>query len=167
MSFGSRWSMANNLSVSKSASNRDRIDIITSILDASNGGATRRRILLVSGLSSNQFKRYLSLLIENDYIRMEIQEKSKGIVIYRTTDKGIALLNVYQRIRDLLSPDTTTSNWFIDYRSSIPLSHNMQKRWEDQNDKRKRGNLRIVFMTWIVCMWVIDYVIFRILELII
>jgi predicted transcriptional regulator len=82
----------------------------------------------VSGLSSNQFKRYLSLLIENDYIRMEIQEKSKGIVIYRTTDKGIALLNVYQRIRDLLSPDTTTSNWFIDYRSSIPLSHNMQKR---------------------------------------
>lgn len=120
--------MANNLSVSKSASNRDRIDIITSILDASNGGATRRRILLVSGLSSNQFKRYLSLLIENDYIRMEIQEKSKGIVIYRTTDKGIALLHVYQRIRDLLSPDTTTSNWFIDYRSSIPMWNNMQKR---------------------------------------
>jgi predicted transcriptional regulator len=120
--------MANNLSVSKSASNRDRIDIITSILDSANGGATRRRILLVSGLSSNQFKRYLSLLIENDYIRMEIQEKSKSTVIYRTTDKGIALLHVYQRIRDLLSPDAATSNWFIDYRSSIPMWHNMQKR---------------------------------------
>src|SRR3712207_6958666 len=79
--------MANNLSISKNTSNRDRIDIITSILDASNGGATRRRILLLSGLSSNQFKRYLSLLIENDYIRMEIQERSKGTAIYRTTDK--------------------------------------------------------------------------------
>src|ERR671921_718400 len=111
-------SMANNVSVSKSTSNRDRIDITTSILDSANGGTTRRRILLVSGLSSNQFKRYLSLLIENDYIRMEIQESSKGI----------ALLRVYQRIRDLLSPDTATNNWFIDYRSSIPMWHNMQKK---------------------------------------
>src|SRR3712207_1848440 len=106
--------MANNVSVSKSTSNRDRIDIITSILDASNGGATRRKILLVSGLSSNQFKRYLSMLIENDYIRMEIQERSKGTAIYRTTGKGIALLRVYQRIRDLLSPDTAANNWFIE-----------------------------------------------------
>ena len=120
--------MANNVSVSKSTSNRDRIDIITSILDSANGGATRRRILLVSGLSSNQFKRYLSLLIENDYIRMEIQERSKGTAIYRTTGKGIALLRVYERIRDLLSPDTATNNWFIDYRSSIPMWHNMQKK---------------------------------------
>ena len=131
--------MANNVSVSKSTSNRDRIDIITSILDASNGGATRRKILLVSGLSSNQFKRYLSMLIENDYIRMEIQERSKGTAIYRTTGKGIALLRVYQRIRDLLSPDTATNNWFIDYRSSIPMWHNMQKKWEDQSKKQRKN----------------------------
>ena len=120
--------MANNVSGSKSTSNCDRIDIITSILDSANGGATRRRILLVSGLSSNQFKRYLSMLIENDYIRMEIQERSKGTANYRTTDKGIALLRVYERIRDLLSPDNATNNWFIDYRSSIPMWHNMQKK---------------------------------------
>ncbi len=120
--------MANNLSVSKNASNRDRVDIITSILDAANGGATRRRILLTSGLSSNQFKRYLALLVENDYIRMEIQERNKGTAIYRTTDKGIALLQIYQRIRELLSPDTVTNNWLIDYRSSIPMWHNMQNK---------------------------------------
>jgi predicted transcriptional regulator len=120
--------VANNLSISKNTSNRDRIDIITSILDAANGGATRRRILLLSGLSSNQFKRYLSLLIENDYIRMEIQERSKGTAIYRTTDKGIALLRIYERIRDLLSPETATNNWLIDYRSSMPMWHNMHKK---------------------------------------
>jgi predicted transcriptional regulator len=102
--------MANNLSVSKNTSNRDRIDIITSILDAANGGATRRRI------------------IENDYIRMEIQERSKGTATYRTTDKGIALLRIYQHIRDLLSPDTATNNWFVDYKSSIPMWHNMQNK---------------------------------------
>jgi predicted transcriptional regulator len=120
--------VANNLSISKNTSNRDRIDIITSILDAANGGATRRRILLLSGLSSNQFKRYLSLLIENDYIRMEIQERSKGTAIYRTTDKGIALLRIYERIRDLLLPETATNNWLIDYRSSMPMWHNMHKK---------------------------------------
>jgi predicted transcriptional regulator len=120
--------VANNLSISKNTSNRDRIDIITSILDAANGGATRRRILLLSGLSSNQFKRYLSLLIENDYIRMEIQERGKGTAIYRTTDKGIALLRIYERIRDLLSPETATNNWLIDYRSSMPMWHNMHKK---------------------------------------
>lgn len=68
---------------------------------------------------------------------MEIQERSKGTAIYRTTGKGIALLRVYQRIRDLLSPDTATNNWFIDYRSSIPMWHNMQKKWEDQSYKTK------------------------------
>ena len=33
--------------------------------------------------------------------------------------KELLLLHIYQRIRDLLSPDTTVNNWFIDYRSSI------------------------------------------------
>ena len=47
-------------------------------------------------------QRCLSMLIENDYIRMEIQERSKGTAIYRTTDKGIALLRIYQHIRDLI-----------------------------------------------------------------
>ena len=75
--------MANNVSISKSTSNRDRIDIITSILDAANGGASRRRILLVSGLSSNQFKRYLSMLIENDYIKLDT------IDCFVITPKGI------------------------------------------------------------------------------
>jgi hypothetical protein len=37
-------------------------------------------------------------------------------------------LRVYQRIRELLSPDTAANNWFIDYRSSIPMWHNMQKK---------------------------------------
>ena len=39
----------------------------------------------------------------------KFKRESKGTAIYRTTDKGIALLHVYQRIRDLLSPDTTTT----------------------------------------------------------
>jgi predicted transcriptional regulator len=83
-----------------SASNRDRIDIIASILDAANGGATRRRILLISGLSNSQFKRYLTLLIRDGYIRIEIRNENKRR-FYVTTGKGLALLHAYGRVIEL------------------------------------------------------------------
>jgi predicted transcriptional regulator len=83
-----------------STSNRDRIDIIASILDAANGGATRRRILLISGLSNSQFKRYLTLLIRDGYIRIEIRNENKRR-FYVTTGKGLALLHAYGRVIEL------------------------------------------------------------------
>src|ERR671927_1159095 len=83
-----------------SASNRDRIYIIGSILDAANGGATRRRILLISGLSNSQFKRYLTLLIRDGYIRIEIRNENKRR-FYVTTGKGLALLHAYGRVIEL------------------------------------------------------------------
>jgi predicted transcriptional regulator len=83
-----------------SQSNRDRIDIIASILDAANGGASRRRILLISGLSNNQFKRYLTLLVTDGYIRLEIRNENKR-KFYVTTGKGLALLHAYGRVIEL------------------------------------------------------------------
>ncbi|HEX7032840.1 MAG TPA: winged helix-turn-helix domain-containing protein [Nitrososphaera sp.] len=79
--------------------NRDRIDIISSVIDCTNGGAYRRKILLTTGLSSTQFKKYLSLLVQGGYI--EIEEEN-GQKIYRATEKGIAFLQVYNNIRELL-----------------------------------------------------------------
>ncbi|MEP0824154.1 MAG: hypothetical protein HRF40_01570 [Nitrososphaera sp.] len=79
--------------------NRDRIDIISSIIDSTNGGSSRRRILLTTGLSSTQFKRYLSLLVQSGYIEVVEDNRQK---IYRATEKGIALLNVYNNIKELL-----------------------------------------------------------------
>jgi predicted transcriptional regulator len=78
-------------------SNRDRIDIIASILDAANGGATRRKILLVSGLSGNQFKRYLSILANEGYIEIENGE--------RTSSEGIAFLYAFHHVRELLEQE--------------------------------------------------------------
>lgn len=87
------------------ASPRDRIDIIATILAIANGGATRRQILLSSGISTEQFKRYLFLLQQTGYIETEEHDNNNGyrrIKIYRTTDKGIALLGPYYNIRELL-----------------------------------------------------------------
>ncbi len=79
--------------------NRDRIDIISSVIDSTNGGASRRRILLRTGLSSTQFKRYVAFLVQSGYIEVEEDNRQK---IYRATEKGIALLQVYNNIRELL-----------------------------------------------------------------
>ncbi|MEW6605123.1 MAG: winged helix-turn-helix domain-containing protein [Thermoproteota archaeon] len=86
------------------ASPRDRIDIIATILAIANGGATRRQILLSSGISTEQFKRYLFLLQKTGYIETEEHDNNgyRRIKIYRTTDKGIALLDPYYNIRELL-----------------------------------------------------------------
>lgn len=83
-------------------SNRDRIDIIASILDAANGGATRRKILLMSGLSGNQFKRYLSILAKEGYIEIENGERSRT---YKTSSEGIAFLYAFHRVRELLDQE--------------------------------------------------------------
>jgi predicted transcriptional regulator len=84
---------------------RDRIDIIAQILHTANGGATRRQILLRTGLSTVQFKRYLFLLEQDAYLEIEEAENghkgNRATKIYRTTDKGLSFLGPYDNMREL------------------------------------------------------------------
>ena len=83
--------------------NRSRTEIISNILNAANGGATKTKIMYKAFLSYSQLKEYLSILVENNLI--ESQEETQ---IYKTTDKGLNLLKMYNEIRELLQ--TTTKN---------------------------------------------------------
>jgi predicted transcriptional regulator len=77
---------------------RDRIDIISEILEAANGGASRTRIKYKALLSYNQLKEYLTLLTEKgllDYDQQEVQT-------FKTTDKGLRFLDIYNRIGDMI-----------------------------------------------------------------
>jgi predicted transcriptional regulator len=47
---------------------RSRTEIVSSILDAANGGATKTKIMYIAFLSYSQLKEYLSILIENNLI---------------------------------------------------------------------------------------------------
>ena len=47
---------------------RSRTEIISVILEAANGGATKTRIMYKAFLSYAQLKEYLSVLIENNVI---------------------------------------------------------------------------------------------------
>jgi predicted transcriptional regulator len=76
---------------------RSRTEIVSIILDATNGGATKTKIMYSAFLSFNQLKEYLSLLIENNLI-----EYHEGNRIFRTTEKGLIFLKKYNEIGELL-----------------------------------------------------------------
>ena len=84
--------------------NRSRTEIVSSILDAANGGgATKTKIMYTAFLSYNQLNEYLSLLTENNLI-----EYLDGTNKFKTTEKGLKYLKMYNEIRKLLPQITTT-----------------------------------------------------------
>ncbi len=83
--------------------NRSRTEIVSNILDAANGGATKTKIMYIAFLSYNQLREYLSVLIENNLI-----EYLEGTQTYKTTEKGLNFLKIYNEIGELLQ--TTIKN---------------------------------------------------------
>ena len=76
---------------------RSRTEIVSMILAAANGGATKTRIMYKAFLSYAQLKEYLSVLIENNLI-----EYLEGSQTYKTTEKGFNFLKMHNEIGELL-----------------------------------------------------------------
>jgi predicted transcriptional regulator len=82
--------------------NRSRTELVGSILDAANGGATKTKIMYTAFLSFNQLKEYLSILIENNLI-----EYLDGTKTFKTTEKGLNLLKIHNEMGELLQQSNT------------------------------------------------------------
>ena len=78
---------------------RSRTELVARILDATNGGATKTKIMYNAYLSYNQLREYLTMLIENDLIEYLVGNK-----IFRTTEKGLILLKIHNEMSELLHP---------------------------------------------------------------
>lgn len=76
---------------------RSRTEIISMILEAANGGATKTKIMYKAFLSYAQLREYLSVLIENNLL-----EYLEGMQTYKTTEKGLNLLKMHNEIGELL-----------------------------------------------------------------
>ena len=76
---------------------RSRTEIVSMILEAANGGATKTKIMYKAFLSYNQLKEYLSVLIENNLI-----EYLDGTQTFKTTEKGLNFLKMHNAIEELL-----------------------------------------------------------------
>ena len=83
---------------------RSRTEIVSMILEAANGGATKTKIMYKAFLSYAQLKEYLSVLIENNLL-----EYLEGVQTYRTTEKGFNLLKMHNEIGELLQSPITES----------------------------------------------------------
>jgi predicted transcriptional regulator len=76
---------------------RSRSDIIGLLLNAGNGGgATKTKLMYSAFISFNRLREYLSLLAENGLIQYE-----EGKHTYRTTEKGMRLLNIQNKIDEV------------------------------------------------------------------
>ena len=83
--------------------NRSRTEIVSNILDAANGGATKTKIMYIAFLSYAQLKEYLSVLVENNLI-----EYLEGNRTFKTTEKGLNFLKMHNEMGELLQ--TTIGN---------------------------------------------------------
>jgi len=85
--------------------NRSRTEIVSNILDAANGGATKTKIMYKAFISYNQLKEYLSVLIENNLL-----EYLDGTKTFKTTEKGLYFLKTHNEIGELLQQTTLENN---------------------------------------------------------
>ena len=82
---------------------RSGIEIVSMILERANGGGTTKtKIMYNAYLSNTQLKEYLSILTESNLL-----EYIEGIRTFKTTEKGLNLLKMYNEIGELLQTTTT------------------------------------------------------------
>jgi predicted transcriptional regulator len=81
---------------------RSRTDIIVSILEAARLGQTKTKIMYSSFLSSHQLRTYLGLVISHGLLDYD---SAKGR--YRTTERGLRLLDLYDNVSRLELPRVT------------------------------------------------------------
>jgi predicted transcriptional regulator len=78
--------------------NRSRIDIISKILQAANGGgSTKTRIMYQAFISYGQMKDYLRVLTEKDLLRYDENTRT-----FKTTKKGLRFLEAYNQMDGMI-----------------------------------------------------------------
>jgi predicted transcriptional regulator len=79
---------------------RSRSEIIGAILEAANGGgATKTTIMYKAAISYDYMKQSLLSLAEEGLIEYE-----QGRMTYRTTVKGMHLLQLYNNVNEMVQP---------------------------------------------------------------
>jgi predicted transcriptional regulator len=86
---------------------RSRIDIVAQILNAAIGGDTRTKIMYKSYLSHTQLKDYLVMLLQDGLI-----EADPDINRYRTTEKGMKFVQVYEHIGEFIVQEASIKRRF-------------------------------------------------------
>jgi predicted transcriptional regulator len=81
---------------------RSRTEILCQILDSAKelDGLTKTKIMFQAFLSYRQLGDYLSVLLENGLLEYDAQSDR-----YKTTEKGMKMLETYQKLHALVGDD--------------------------------------------------------------
>jgi predicted transcriptional regulator len=80
---------------------RDKIDIISQILEAANGrSVTKTKMMSKAFLSYVQLKEHLTLLTEKDLLHYDEDTQT-----FKTTEKGLRFLDLYNQISDMIKEE--------------------------------------------------------------
>ncbi|NPV62147.1 MAG: DNA-binding protein [Methanotrichaceae archaeon] len=78
---------------------RSKYEIVSQILNICKGGANKTRIVYQVNLNFKTVNPYLDLLVKNDLI----SSKQNTTIVYETTDKGLDLLDSYERVQNQIN----------------------------------------------------------------
>jgi predicted transcriptional regulator len=82
---------------------RSRDTIISKVLDICSQGAHKTKIVYQANLNFRTVNPYLELLTKNGMINTQ---EERNLVVYKTTTRGLALLDNYKQIQGELSSET-------------------------------------------------------------
>ncbi len=86
---------------------RSSLDIISTILEAANGGIGKTRLLEKANLTTSQFGKYVSVLIAKNLV---IETFDGGHQAYKTTELGIQYVKLYGAIKNALYLNSLAEN---------------------------------------------------------
>lgn len=78
---------------------RSSLDIISTILEAANGGIGKTRLLEKANLTTSQFRKYIDLLTAK---KLLAENSTTGHPSYRTTELGMQYVTLYSAIKSTL-----------------------------------------------------------------
>lgn len=101
------------------ARRRDRHDIIVEILKTAISGKVKTHIMYKARLSYAQLNEYLPQLVENGFLEnVKIKSRKDYKRVFKTTLKGLKLLESFETIRNLWSPTDNPSEEQVLYKNS-------------------------------------------------
>jgi predicted transcriptional regulator len=112
--------------------NRSSIDIVSHILEAANGGASKSKIMHRALLSYNQMKEYVNFLIQKGLLVHEYHQQQGEVHMYRTTEKGLRFLVTYNQLDDMINEEV---------KQQVSTSPELQMWMQSEKEEGKFGSL--------------------------
>jgi len=107
------------ISLDSSAARRDKLNILVEILAIARKGAPKTRIMYQANVNFAGINDYLEFLLKTHLLTKSSGSKR---ITYKSTQKGLAVLDLYGQLSELISEDNSFEN-----QTRIPPIHLLAK----------------------------------------